>query len=147
MLSNVNGFTKNKLQSELEIRKNKNSSFSLRAFARYLNIHPSYLFKLLNGTNYPSLDLINSIKEKIELSDEEIKIMKIESLLMTKMNVGHVFFFPERAKEIICEALDINKVELASQETLSPSSSQREIEAAKYVIDFIKNVLSKNEPK
>lgn len=59
------------LQRELVNRCRKNPKYSLRAFARSLEIEPSQLSKIINGKRQPREKLINSIIAKLNLSPQE----------------------------------------------------------------------------
>lgn len=59
------------LQNELARRKQKNSSYSLRSFAKNIGIHPAALSEFLNGKRSLSLKLATKILEEIPDSPEK----------------------------------------------------------------------------
>ena len=60
------------LWTEYEMRKSKNKRFSLRAFAKFLNIDPSYLIKVIKGKAALSLPTAKQITGKLNL-DKQIR--------------------------------------------------------------------------
>lgn len=60
------------LKGELERRCQKNSQFSLRGFARMLEIEPSSLSKILNGKRRVTATMLERLGKKLNLSEEEI---------------------------------------------------------------------------
>lgn len=60
------------LNNELELRKSKNSRYSLRSFARFLEIEPSYLSKILRGKISFSIKVIKSIGQKLKITENEV---------------------------------------------------------------------------
>ncbi len=60
------------LKSELEKRCQKNNQFSLRGFARLLEIEPSSLSKILNGKRRITASMFERLAKKLNLSPEEI---------------------------------------------------------------------------
>lgn len=59
------------LKKDLEQRQNKNSSFSLRAYARWLNISPSHLSQIISGKRNLTRKKAFGIIEKLNLSPLE----------------------------------------------------------------------------
>lgn len=59
------------LSKEFEGRKSKNKNYSLRAFARLLEMDPSSLSKILKGLRIPSLKAATKISHKLNLPEEE----------------------------------------------------------------------------
>lgn len=59
------------LREELEMRKQRRPQYSLRAFARDLEMSPSYLSEFLNGHQGMSKDRCIGISRKINLSEEQ----------------------------------------------------------------------------
>lgn len=59
------------LKAELEKRKNKNSRYSLRAFARLLGVDVGYLSKLNSGKLILSVDLAGKISARLKLNPEQ----------------------------------------------------------------------------
>ncbi len=63
----------NHLRSELEKRKQKNSRYSLRSFARLLNEEPSFLSKILNGKRQLSVQKVWQYGEKLAIPTQELE--------------------------------------------------------------------------
>lgn len=64
------------LQSEFAKRCDKNSRYSLRAFARALGIEPSALSQFLSKTRVPSYKMAQKIVKALALSpDEELQFL------------------------------------------------------------------------
>lgn len=59
------------LQSELNKRKAKNNRYSLRAFARALQVEPSALSKFINEQRVPSMKIVNRLLKNLEVSEKE----------------------------------------------------------------------------
>jgi transcriptional regulator with XRE-family HTH domain len=57
------------LHSEFAKRRSKNERYSLRAFARFLQLEPSYLSKVLRGHRRMSLPTITKIAERLRITD------------------------------------------------------------------------------
>jgi len=62
------------LKEELAQRLQKNASYSLRSFARSLQIDPTALSKILNGQKIPTPSLSKKILEQLPLSPKEQKL-------------------------------------------------------------------------
>jgi len=58
------------LGEELASRRNKNSRFSLRAFAASLGMDPSDISKIINGKRKVGAKTIFQICDRLEISDE-----------------------------------------------------------------------------
>lgn len=59
------------LKRELDVRKLRNPRYSLRAFARALNVHPSALSRVLRGSQPLSLKSASEFLRKIPLAPED----------------------------------------------------------------------------
>ena len=59
------------IRGELARRTEKNSRYSLRAFARALGMDPPSLAHVLNGTRVPSVKIAGKLVERLGLSPEE----------------------------------------------------------------------------
>lgn len=57
--------------NELKSRQQKNSKYTLRAFARDLNLSPAYLSQIIQGKKMISLHRVQDISQKLNLSDNE----------------------------------------------------------------------------
>lgn len=62
------------LRSELERRKAKNSRYSMRAFASFLEIHPSALSRILNGLQEISLQVALLVLKQLKMTDAEKRL-------------------------------------------------------------------------
>ncbi|MBC7692320.1 MAG: helix-turn-helix transcriptional regulator [Methylotenera sp.] len=60
-----------RIRDELLARKQKNSSYSLRAFARDLEIDPSAISRILKGKQTLSLLICLKVIRKLKLSEDE----------------------------------------------------------------------------
>lgn len=76
-----------RLQSELEKRKSKNSSYSLRSFARDLGINPAALSLILRKKRHIPKNQFDHVVSKIELSPEEETLFKESFENRHKMNI------------------------------------------------------------
>lgn len=62
------------LKAELEKRKQKNARYSMRAFASFLDIHPSALSRILNGIQEISLPTAQIVLQQLKMSDDEKRL-------------------------------------------------------------------------
>ncbi len=53
------------LKQDFQFRRSKNASYSIRSYAKCLNIDQSYLTKILNGTRSPSASLIAKTNKRL----------------------------------------------------------------------------------
>jgi len=74
------------LREKLDELKSRNNSFSLRAFARLLEVSPASLSEFLNGKRILSPKMINKLAEKLCLSPEEFTILN-DKLVRDKTGV------------------------------------------------------------
>lgn len=72
-MANLKAFYRIQLQKEYEQRLSKNSRYSQNAFAKFLEITPSYYSKLMSGKILLSLDLAEQISKKLKLSSAMAK--------------------------------------------------------------------------
>lgn len=61
------------IKTEFETRKKKNAHFSLRSFARKLEISPAQLSQIMNGKRPITLKFIKKIAAKLNYSPREVK--------------------------------------------------------------------------
>jgi uncharacterized protein (TIGR02147 family) len=87
-------FYRQSLHGQLGDRVAKNPKYSLRAFARYLDIEASALSQVLNGKRYLSVEKIDHILSKLDLNPIEQENFR-SSLAKAKKNAGHQRFTPE----------------------------------------------------
>lgn len=78
-----------KLNDELLARQRANTSYSLRAFARDLKIHPSTLSQVLNGKRKLPLKNLQKITQALELSPIEATLF-CESLTKEKTKLDQI---------------------------------------------------------
>jgi uncharacterized protein (TIGR02147 family) len=64
------------LRNELESRQERNGGYSLRAYARDLDLSPSRLSEVMNGKQRLSLKSAEKVSNLIGLSDQESKLFK-----------------------------------------------------------------------
>ena len=67
------------LKDEFQKRKSKRPRFSLRAFARFLSIDPTFLSKLLSGKLLLSVDTAAKIVQRLKLPEQERKAFLISA--------------------------------------------------------------------
>ncbi len=85
------------LKSRLATRQEKNSAYSLRAFARDLGVSPALLSQIFSGQRNISGNTLIKISEKLELSPLEMQeLFSAESL---KSKAKHTKFLPMDADE------------------------------------------------
>jgi PAS domain S-box-containing protein len=73
------------LREELDRRKNKNPRYSLRAFAKFLGVHPSAMSRLLNGKQELSLQACVTILKRLALPVDQSRAF-IASVSTDKRN-------------------------------------------------------------
>lgn len=61
------------LRAIYETRNKANAGYSLRAFARSLNLDPGELSRIITGKKYPSLNVAYQIADQLKLSKEGIE--------------------------------------------------------------------------
>jgi uncharacterized protein (TIGR02147 family) len=61
------------LKGKFEEKKAKNPQFSLRSFARVLDLSPSHISKILNGKGKLSLSKADQVSNKLKFTEEERK--------------------------------------------------------------------------
>lgn len=76
------------LRERLDQLKNKNSSFSLRAFARLLEVSPASLSEFLNGKRVLSPKMVMKLADKLCLDPEEFSVLN-DKLNRDKKGVSH----------------------------------------------------------
>lgn len=68
------------LVEELKRRQKADSGYSLRKFAKFLDLEPSFLSKILRGQRSVTVALLRSKGVKLNLSDSEIQLFELELL-------------------------------------------------------------------
>jgi len=70
-MANMNAVYRQVLEKVFVAKTSRNSKYSLRAFARFLDCDPSYLSKLNSGKLILSVDLADQFSKKLKLSEKE----------------------------------------------------------------------------
>lgn len=120
-LNITNSEVSNILFNELQVRKESNPNYSLRAFAKALNISPSFLSKLLNQQKNISKDRFSEMISKLNLPSEKqamlMKRVKIEATNSTnsdahfnKLFIDQFQFISDWYHYAIMEFISINKL-------------------------------------
>ena len=73
------------LKDSYEERKSRNSAYSLRAFARYLEIDATDLSKVLNGKKKPGKKLSTRLLDKLGTSPEDQDVIISNSVSLSKL--------------------------------------------------------------
>ena len=67
------------LKKELERRQKNNSAYSLRAFAKYLDVSPAALSQIMSGKRGVSVKRLNFLMDKLGLSPkQQLKVLEID---------------------------------------------------------------------
>ena len=90
-------FLQETLRMRLEELRERNSSFSLRSFARLLGVSPASLSEFLNGKRVLSAKMIEKIAKQLCLSPEETNQLN-EKVVRDKKGLSHT---PQSDKKII----------------------------------------------
>lgn len=72
-MADLEAFYRLRLKSELQARVQKNRRYSVRSFARGLNVDNGQLSKVLRGQALLSIDLADKFAKKLKLNVEERK--------------------------------------------------------------------------
>ena len=94
----TNSFYRTCIREELEARIEKNSSYSLRAFAKALNLNAGALSEILAGKRHPSFKMAQKLLEVLELSPEEARRF-LNSLAQAQKSRGLKRLNPEFRKQ------------------------------------------------
>ena len=68
------------LKDEFEMRIEKNSQYSLRAFARWLTVDPSFLSKVFSRQKVLSLEVADKIVKKLAPEERDIRDKFVKSV-------------------------------------------------------------------
>jgi transcriptional regulator with XRE-family HTH domain len=77
------------LQSDFRERRRKNSSYSLRSYARDLGIHPSLLIRYMRGERSPRIQTLKRLLDRMQ-ADEAVKLMVLNASIQ-----GTAFVIPK----------------------------------------------------
>ncbi len=80
------------LQRKLEARKSINSSYSLRAFARDLQLGPGTVSSIINGKRKISETLASELGEKLKLSKEELQFVLEPFAIQKEFNLKKEYY-------------------------------------------------------
>lgn len=72
------------LHDEFRRRKEKNTQYSLRSFARHLSLSPGFLSMLMNGKRTLSNEKLHLVAQKLALSPQELQALMLEGLTPAK---------------------------------------------------------------
>ena len=109
------------LNNELNKRIAKNPKYSLRSFAKFLEIAPAYLSRVINGNLTLSDKMIKKLCVKLKITDDDCKKYILENKSQRKIqkayNIKGLIEIPDSIKDvhsnryakIISEILEINK--------------------------------------
>jgi len=75
-MNNVTPFYLQKLRSEFEIKSNRNDKFSLRSFAKFLEMDPSTLSAVMKGLRRVPKARVQQVMNKLSLSPKEKSAFK-----------------------------------------------------------------------
>jgi plasmid maintenance system antidote protein VapI len=82
-MENTRSYYRQLLRAELSNRQKINARFSLRAFARFLQVDPGFLSRILNGQRKLSYEMACTIVQMLQLQENE-KTAFLNSLLKEK---------------------------------------------------------------
>ena len=88
------------LEREFLEKKQRNSRYSLRAYARFLDLEPSYLSKILKGRRQITPKLIDRLSPKLQISSETAKEMKTKVHQMKALRSGQANTPSKKFKEL-----------------------------------------------
>jgi uncharacterized protein (TIGR02147 family) len=83
-----------RIKNEFQERQKRNSSYSLRAYAQWLELSPAQVSQMISGKRPATLNTLGKIKSKLNLSPKEERVY-IEEIVSTKISPG------ESKKEVL----------------------------------------------
>jgi uncharacterized protein (TIGR02147 family) len=89
-----------KMKDVLSMKQRENSHYSLRAFARDLEIHPGTLAKVINGERPLPIKNVQGVMGKLKLTPSE-RTLFMESLLRKKTNIDSIRIEPLDTRYIV----------------------------------------------
>lgn len=92
-----------KLKEHLSLKQRENPQYSLRAYARDLEIHPGTLAKVINGERPLPIKNTQAIMNKLRMSPAE-RTLFMESLLRRKTNIDNIKIDPLDTRHIVDES-------------------------------------------
>ena len=87
------------LMQELETRKGKNKSYSLRAFSRNIGVTPSFMSQILNGKRVLSLKSAATLVQKMGWSQKRKQLFLSLLHMHTASNPESKLFLEQQAKD------------------------------------------------
>jgi transcriptional regulator with XRE-family HTH domain len=81
------------LQFEFERRKRKNQKFSIRSYAKFLGVDPSYLFRIMRAQRPITEELISNFCHRLGISDVEAKQYRTALATQSNLKSGVPFIF------------------------------------------------------
>lgn len=91
------------LKDRLSLRKRKSSGYSLRAYARDLDLHPAALSEILRGSRELPLKYSNGVVDKLALTPKE-KTLFLESLYRAKVHLDGIPLDFDESKYLLDES-------------------------------------------
>lgn len=91
------------MKEGLSLKQRENSQYSLRAFARDLDIHPGTLAKVMSGERPLPVKNSQTVMNKLKLSPKE-RTLFMESLLRRKTNIDEIKIDPMDTRFIVDES-------------------------------------------
>ncbi len=126
------------LRFEYSCRCEKNSAFSLRSFARVLNVSHTLLSFVINGHRIPSKKFIEKICERLNLDPEQKKIlMQSTPFIQGKKKT--------KVSDVAYNKISLDTFSLLSEWQHYAILSLLEIEGTEFSIEFISKRLNINE--
>lgn len=121
-MENINDY-RTILKNELEDRKSKNESYSLRAFAKFLELSPSCLSEIFSGKRHLPMNKVNAVTEKLSLTPENAEAFQTSLRnLRGDFIPQKVIIVPEIKFEI--SSHDISELQTMMQQFLAQVSSR-----------------------
>lgn len=89
------------LRNNLQERTKHNSQYSLRAFARFLELDPGELSRILSGQRAPSLKAASQIADKLRMENDTVREFFLSILEeRNKRSLDRIFHFRQSRMEV-----------------------------------------------
>ncbi len=98
-----NAFYQTKLKEGLSLRQRENPQYSLRAYARDLDVHPGTLAKVIKGDRPLPIKFSQNVVNKLKLGPRD-RTLFMESLLRRKTNIDLIKIDPLDTRHIVDES-------------------------------------------
>lgn len=102
-MENQNAFYQTKLKEGLSLRQRENPQYSLRAYARDLDVHPGTLAKVIKGERPLPIKFSKNVINKLKLGPRD-RTLFMESLLRRKTNIDQIKIDPLDTRHIVDES-------------------------------------------